>query len=310
MDGFTRHGDGGEQGFVDGRVGVRRGAVQRLDGGVTLRRGAGGRRGGDGRAFLFGPGLHEELLEDAHHRAGDLNVGVAPGKLAGYGGKGEAGGTVYVDLRDVDAAGEGDGAVDDQELAVVAAVDVHGEHGRRGKGAVGEDIHAVAAQVVEQAGRGIGAVVVVDKVYLQAHGVLGDEELGEFGGDGAVELVAFHVDAVFGGGDGGEHGGVGAGAVFQQMDVVAGDEGGMGELDALVAHDGEGLGLAGGGDVTGEVRVYLRQGGAAAGGQRQDDGEAGPVNQAGPGNQNAANRPLGADFRHLIATAMGMTVGD
>jgi hypothetical protein len=34
------------------------------------------------------------------------------------------------------------------------------------------------------------------------------------------------------------------------------------------------------------------------------------VNQAGPGNQNAANRPLGADFRHLIATAMGMTVGD
>lgn len=164
----------------------------------------------------FGAGLdpvvHEGLLELGDDGALDVVLGVAP----------EVGlvGVAVPVVAEADAADVACGAVDDEEFAVGAFVEAEVD--------VAEDFdfdaglfHGVDFFAVEA----VAADGVLEEVDFDALLGFGGEGVGELGADFAAgEDEVFHGDGVFGGFDGGEHGGEDFCAVFEDVDVVAFDE--------------------------------------------------------------------------------------
>ena len=185
-------------------------------------------------ATLLLPCRQEYLLQLGHHRALQLQVGVAPARVCHF--------AVFVNrLRahlparraagvhaaDVDAAEKGGAPVHDQQLAVVALIQrpvLAG--GQRVDRVELQHTNATLGQPLEKVGwRCDRADAVANEVYLHALPLLGDQGLRKLVAHVVgLQNVGFHVDVVARGGDCGQHRAVSDWAVLQQQHLVAGGQ--------------------------------------------------------------------------------------
>ena len=191
---------------------------------------------GERRALLVLPRVDEELLQGRDNGAFDEQVGVAPGQHLAVGRtcgsraaraaqpRRACAAAARVDAADVHAAEHRAPAVDDEELAVVALVDVPAGLGLERIDRVElEHVDAGVGQPLEERfRRGERADAVVDQVHLDALCLLGDELVGEaLAGLVGLEDVGLHVDAVACRVDRIEHRCIRVRAVLEQGHVVA-----------------------------------------------------------------------------------------
>jgi hypothetical protein len=121
-------------------------------------------------------------------------IGVPPCSVVRIGGRDAR--LVFVDLTDVDAAGDGHAAVHAQQFAVITVVDFDRHAGVGRQRVVFQDPHAALAQLLEQrAGRIQRAPGVIDQVHFHAAPAGVQQQLTELRSGRVVELIAFHVDA-------------------------------------------------------------------------------------------------------------------
>jgi len=179
-------------------------------------------------ASLLLPGRQEELLQLRNYRSIDLQVGVAPRRLTIRASlRPPVGRAAGVHAADVDAAEESRPAVHDEELAVVALVDVPpGLGGRRVDRVELQRADAVVAQPLEVLGGcAKRAHAVVDQVHLHALLLLLDQGIHEALADLVIlEDVGLQVDVVARRQDGREHRAISVRSVLQQPDPVAGQQ--------------------------------------------------------------------------------------
>ena len=131
-------------------------------------------------------------------------------------------------MAEIDAAGEGDGSIRDEQFAVVAEIDggdAPGREERRGQEFVERNF--VVPQPVSDGRPGISRAGGVNQ---DADGHAAGHGAGERGdklpaAGVVVENVGAERDGFFGRFDGGEHGGKGGVAVDERFDLVAGGEG-------------------------------------------------------------------------------------
>ena len=185
-----------------------------------------------GLALLPLPGVEEQLLELGHHRAVDLQVGVTPGLIRGLRllralAETATQRATQVDAADVDATQKYRLAIDDQQLAVVAVVEVPAGLGRqwvdwielqRADASLTQPRDEVRRRV-ERAGG------VVDQVHLNALALLVDQRCRKTITDLAgFENEGLHVDVVARGLDCRKHRAVSLRPILQQRDAVSLDQ--------------------------------------------------------------------------------------
>jgi hypothetical protein len=151
----------------------------------------------------------------------------APGRTVGAGARALAERAGRVDAADVDAAEERGAPVDDQQLAVIALVQLPAfARQQRIDGVELEHVDAAVGQALEKLGRcAERADAVADQVDLHALLLLGDQRLCKPLADLIVfEDVGLHVDVILRRADGRDHGLVGRRTVLEQTNVVAGGQ--------------------------------------------------------------------------------------
>lgn len=216
-----------EDGHVIARHGILRRAAEGANDLVALRRdGRKEFRLVERRPVLRAPMLEEQLLQLGDRRPVDLEVRVAPkfGRLAFD----RAGFRITADRisgAQIDAADDGGGAVDDQNLAVVAIV------GRRDIIEIYDVDPTGLEPIEERGGRGARAKAVVNDVDLHAPGALGQEELAEVLAVAldVLEGVVFEIDAIARAADRREHRPESRHAVAQDARAVADHERALGD---------------------------------------------------------------------------------
>ena len=195
--------------------------------------GRGERREPERAAQGFAGGEGPILGEGGHHlandRAAQAKMRVADATAAAH--QASAAGDIEVLVADIHAAGEADAAIDDQQLLVRAQVEQRHAPGQVRMQEAG-DRHRRAAQVAIGAGVEIATA---DTVQQHAHrnpARLGGGQRGDEAAADAVMAkdVAAERNAVPGGGDGIEHGGIGGLAVLQGRGGVAGQQGAAGDF--------------------------------------------------------------------------------
>ena len=139
-----------------------------------------------------------------------------------------------VTLCEVHAAHEGERAVDDADLAVVAIVYLVGEGGEA-HGQEGLYLHAAAREAAEiTVARVPAAHVVVEQPHVHALGGFGKQEVGHgFAHGVGGEDIGLEIHVAAGRGDGFGEGIEESAAVAEQREVVAGGDGGA----AAVVHE-------------------------------------------------------------------------